>query len=164
MVGFNFPMRGWALCNGQTMSIAQNTALFSIIGTFYGGNGTTTFALPNLQGRFPMHQGTGQGLTPTTVGESKGSSAVSVLFSNLPPHVHTLLAAPGAPTTTDPTGAALATLPRSEPPIYNGGPVNTTLSPAAVEPAGGNVPFQNLQPFLAVNFVIALSGIFPSRN
>lgn len=164
IVGFNFPMRGWALCNGQTLSIAQNTALFSILGTTYGGNGVSTFQLPNFQGLFPLGQGNGPGLPPAVLGEIQGSPTVTVLTSNLPSHNHTLQAAAGPPTTTAPTGAALATLPRSAPPIYAAGPPNASLSPPAISTTGGGQPFPNLQPYLVVTFVIALTGIFPSRN
>ncbi len=164
IVSYNFAMNGWALCNGQLLAINQNQALFSILGTTYGGNGTTTFALPNFQGMFPMHAGQGAGLTAVTIGQAKGAGQIALQASNLPVHTHALNASTGAPTTHDPTGAALATLPRSSPPIYAHATANAALSAQSVASAGAGQPFPCLQPYAVFNFVIALQGIFPSRN
>jgi microcystin-dependent protein len=167
MVGFNFAPRGWALCNGQLMSIAQNTALFSLLGTTYGGNGQTTFALPDLRGRAPLHQGQGPGLTPRTIGESSGSEAVTLLITEIPAHTHLLEASSGTgnantatsnfiASTSDPnTGEAFNSFATA---------ANTTMNPASIGVSGGSQPHENMQPYLCVNFVIALEGIFPSRN
>jgi microcystin-dependent protein len=159
MVGFNFAPEGWALCNGQLMSISQNTALFSLLGTFYGGDGVSTFALPNLQGRVPVHQGTGAGLPTYSVGEVAGAPTITLTTSQLPAHTHSL-AANTAPAVSDvPTGAALA----SSPAFTTSSP-NTTLSATSIGTAGSGVPVSIVPPLLCINFVIALQGIFPARN
>lgn len=167
--GFNFAARDWAFCNGQTMSIAQNQALFSIIGTIYGGNGTTTFQLPNLQGQVPMHWGTGPGGFNTTIGEVQGTSSVTLTTQQTPQHNHMITAAePGE------VGERVAT-PNST--TYLGNMSNrnqgwsnppTNLSaqfaPNAISMAGSSFPHDNMQPYLTINFLIALYGIFPTRN
>lgn len=168
MVGFNFaPRGGWMLCNGQLLAIASNTALFSLLGTTYGGNGTTTFALPDLRGRVPLHQGQGPGLSDYVMGEASGSETVTLINSQMPMHNHALTAnsdAGGASTSTnnfiaspsDPsTGAAAPSFAQS---------TNTVMNPQSIGISGGNQPHQNMQPFLCVNFIIATQGIFPSRN
>jgi microcystin-dependent protein len=167
MVGFNFAPRGWALCNGQLLSIAQNTALFSLLGTTYGGNGQTTFALPDLRGRVPLHQGQGPGLTPRTIGESSGTETVTLLSSQMPAHNHTLAAFNSPGSLDTPTGNVIANIVDPN----TGGPAtlfsataDTTMNPASIGISGGNQPHENMQPYLCVNFVIALEGIFPSRN
>ncbi len=164
MVGFTFAMKGWAMCNGQILPISQNTALFSLIGTFYGGNGTSTFALPNLQGQIPVGQGTGPGLNPIELGEETGLNGITLNANELPSHTHTLTASSTSPTTHSPSGAALATLPRSASPIYASANPNVTMSPQSIGLTGSGTSYPNLQPFLVVNFVIALQGIFPARN
>ncbi len=157
MVGFNFAPTGWFLCDGQTLSISQYTALFSLIGTFYGGNGTSTFQLPNLQGRVPIHQGTGAGLSPVVIGQEGGEQNVTLLQSQMPAHSHQLNA--GAAQTTNQPGSAFSA---------QGGAyataASTTMSAAAIANTGGGQPFSILQPYLVVNFIIAFEGIFPSRN
>ena len=165
IVPYNFAPRGWAFCNGQIMSIAQNTALFSLLGTTYGGNGTTNFALPNLQDRAPLHWGTGPGLSPRTLGETGGSAAVTLIGSQLPAHTHSMLA--------DPTGGGLASpagntwgqpAARTPAPLYRNGSPNTAMSAAALGSTGGSQPHNNWSPFTALSFVIALQGIYPARN
>jgi microcystin-dependent protein len=157
----NFPPRGWAFCNGQILSISQNTALFSLLGTTYGGNGVTTFALPNLQGRFPMHPGQGAGLTPRTLGEDGGESVVTLTPANLAQHSHAMRAssegAASAPVNGLPGTPAAAK-------IYGATSNPTVLADAAVSPSGGAQPHNNMQPYLALNFIIALQGIFPPRS
>ncbi|HVE87103.1 MAG TPA: tail fiber protein [Myxococcales bacterium] len=168
LFGGNFAPRGWALCNGQLLSIAQNTALFSILGTTYGGDGQTTFALPNLQGRFPMHWGNGPGLTPRTLGEVSGSESVTLLTSQMPSHNHVVNATGQDGNTDVPTSALWAKAvdgSSNAVSAYSSG-VNpdTTMNPAAIGPSGGNQPTPVMNPFLCVTFIIALEGIFPSRS
>jgi microcystin-dependent protein len=155
---FNYAPQGWAMCNGQLLPINQNQALFALLGTMYGGNGLTTFALPNLQGRTPLHKGAGR-----VQASAGGAEAHTLTLSELPAHTHTLSATSGAATTVDPTGNALA---NPAFPLYAPfAPANVTvLNPASVSNVGGSQPHPNMQPFLAVNFCIALQGIFPSRN
>ncbi len=161
MVGFNFAPVGWALCNGQIMSIAQNTALFSLLGTTYGGNGQSTFALPNLQSSVPIHAGQGPGLSPYVLGQTGGSEAVVLNLNQLPSHGHSI-ACNTAGGSANPSGNFLGNT--SVPEKMYAATSNATMSPTAVTPSGGNQPHENRQPFLVVNFIIALQGIFPSRN
>lgn len=161
MAGFNFAPRGWALCNGQLLSIAQNTALFSLLGTTYGGDGRVTFGLPNLQGRVPVHQGTGQGLTPRVMGETSGSETVTLISTQMPMHNHLVNVTSADSTSKNPTNGFLG---GTASPIYAAGSNGNTLNPQAVSLAGGNQPHNNMQPYQVVNFIIALTGIFPSRN
>jgi microcystin-dependent protein len=159
----NFPPTGWAFCNGQLLPISQNTALFSLLGTMYGGNGTTTFALPNLQASVPLGQGQGPGLTPRTWGETGGESAVSLLASEMPAHTHTVNAVSepgdGASPGNDLWAASVL---RDR--LYATGGTNATMSPAAIGVAGGSLPHNNMQPYLGLNFIIALQGVFPPRS
>jgi microcystin-dependent protein len=167
IVPYNFAPRGYAFCNGQILSIAQNTALFSLMGTFYGGNGTTTFALPNLQGMAPVHQGQGAGLSPYQIGETAGSQTVTLLQNQLPVHGHTPQCASAAsnPGQQSPAGNVWSPAPgRTPPSMYSSNTPATNMNPGAVAAAGGSGPHNNLSPFLVMNFVIALQGIFPSRN
>lgn len=159
MFGGNFAPRGWALCNGQLLSIAQNTALFSILGTTFGGNGQTTFGLPNLQGRVPLHPGDGPGLSPRVLGEMGGEEAVTLLQTQLPPHSHTASATGGDATTSKPDGAVPASGG-----AYAAASDGSTMSPSFIGGGGSSQPHDNMQPYQAVNFIIALEGIFPSRN
>jgi len=158
IVSFNYAPKGWALCNGQLLPINQNQALFSLLGTTYGGNGQTTFALPNLQGQVPIHMGNGH-----TLGEQGGSTSVTLNQSQMPQHIHVLQATNQdipANRTTDPANNFLG-------PANNlyGQPLNlTALDPSAVSNVGGSQPHNNMMPYLALNFIIALQGIFPSRN
>lgn len=159
---FNFAPRGWAQCNGQILPISQNTALFSLLGTYYGGNGTSNFALPNFQGSVPIHQGTGPGLSPYELGEAGGSTTVTLLANEVPAHGHGFSGDPTAK--KEVTNVANAAPAGAGSPAYSTAPPNTTMSPAMLGPAGGNQPHENMQPYLTLNFCIATTGIFPSRN
>jgi microcystin-dependent protein len=166
MFGGNFAPRGWALCNGQLLPIAQNTALFSILGTTYGGNGQTTFALPNLQGRVAIHPGQSPGTSPYTLGETAGTEQVTLLSNQIPPHNHPLMANSGNAEHPTPTNNVLATATDSQggTGLTYAASANTTMAPNAIGPNSGGQPFSVVQPFQCVNFIIALEGIFPSRN
>ena len=159
---FNFPPKGWAFCNGQLLPINQNQALFSLLGTTYGGNGQTSFALPNLRGRTPIHSGSGH-----TLGEAAGSSAVTINISQLPQHTHTLtsnLCIGGGnvnATLGDPTGAFWANNGKA---MYSSSQGDKVMHPSAVTNVGGSQPHTNMQPYLVLNFCIALQGIFPSQT
>jgi microcystin-dependent protein len=162
MFGFNFPPRSWALCNGQLLSISQNTALFSLLGTTYGGNGTTTFALPDLQGRVPIHQGSGAGLSPYVMGQKSGVENVTLITGQLPSHTHPF--APACSTDDPNAGSPKNNFPAAvSSPIYSSAS-NASMGSSTSGPAGSNQPHTNVQPYLTVNFCIALQGIFPSRN
>jgi microcystin-dependent protein len=158
----DFPPRGWAFCEGQILPIAQNQALFSLLGTTYGGNGQTTFALPDLRGRVPMHFGQGPGLSPRNLGESSGSEGVSLLTTQLPPHTHNVTASSDNGVRTGPANGVWASSARSDA-QYSSTP-DTNMSPAAMGAAGGSAPHNNMQPYLALRFIIALQGVYPSRN
>lgn len=165
MFGFNFAPRGWAFCNGQLLPIAQNTALFSLLGTTYGGNGTTNFGLPNLQGRAPLHPGQAPGLSPYVLGQTGGSETVTLTQNGLPSHTHAMNGSiappPAGGVTPDPTQG----LGRAAGGNAYGAAANlTAMSPQALSLQGGSQPHNNLMPYLTVNFCIALQGIFPSRN
>lgn len=160
---FNFAPKGWAFCNGQLMPLSQNTALFSLIGTYYGGDGKSTFALPNLQGSVPMHSGQGLGLSLRSLGQSGGSRYVTLLTSEIPAHTHTLRASADDGDLNTPGND------RSVAASLNGqaySPLNTPvgMSNAALAMAGGSLPHNNMQPYLALNFCIALQGVFPQRS
>jgi microcystin-dependent protein len=166
MVGFNYAPRGWALCNGQMLSIAQNTALFSLLGTTFGGDGISTFGLPDLRGRVPVHQGDGPATSPYVMGQVGGTETVTLLTSQIPAHTHGLAGFNGAPTTNNPSGAFIATAQTADGDGVNSfaPSTNAALSPASIGISGGSQPHNNLQPYLCVNFIIALEGIYPSRN
>jgi microcystin-dependent protein len=159
---FNFAPKGWAWCDGQLMPLSQNTALFSLLGTTYGGNGKSNFALPDLQGRAPMHPGQGPGLSLHDLGETGGSETVSLLESEIPAHIHTMRAAPEAGEENDPAGAALGVTIGNT--LYNNGSTLAALAPEALAPAGGDQPHNNMQPYLTFYFCIALQGVFPPRT
>lgn len=163
MFAGNFAPRGYALCAGQILPISQNTALFSILGTTYGGNGQTTFALPDLRGRAPVGAGQGPGLPNYTLGEQTGSTSVTLTSNQMPSHTHTIAAAESS-NTTDPSNAFLANDGRSPVNVYNSTTDGTKLNAQAVGPAGGNQPISVQNPILAINYIIATQGIFPSRN
>ncbi|MBX7185195.1 MAG: tail fiber protein [Vicinamibacteria bacterium] len=161
MFGFDFPPRGWAQCSGQIMSIQQNQALFSLLGTTYGGNGITTFALPDLRGRSPLHFGTLSGGGSYVLGQMSGEENHTLIQSEIPLHLHTASGNSGAPDSGDPTGNVWATGTAN---AFSGGTPTAVMNPASVGYAGGNQPHPNMPPYLVVNFSIALVGIFPSRN
>jgi microcystin-dependent protein len=160
MVPFNFAPRGWAFCDGQLMPISQNTALFSLLGTNYGGDGRSTFALPDLQGAAPMHWGDGPGLSSRQIGETGGSQAVTLLATEIPSHAHALTASGDDASTSSPVGAvpALASASQYRP------DADTAMAPGTLAPAGGGQPHNTMQPYLTLNFVIALQGVFPPRQ
>jgi microcystin-dependent protein len=160
----NFAPVNWALCNGQVLPIQQYSALFSILGVTYGGNGQTTFGLPDFQGRAPIHQGQGPGLTPRVVGDANGSSVVTVGSNEMPAHTHQAKAVAAPDTLTDPTGHAWAAVGRSGQAIYATTVPDTQMSFQALAQAGGGQPHNNMQPYLGLNFIIALQGIFPPRS
>ncbi|HYG57718.1 MAG TPA: tail fiber protein [Symbiobacteriaceae bacterium] len=164
IVGFNFAPRGWAFCDGQLMPISQNTALFSLLGTTYGGNGKSNFALPDLQGKAPMHPGQGPGLSLRDLGESAGTSTVTLLESEMPVHTHATNCSSGDPTASRPNGMTWSKVDQGNPPAY--GPLNNpvTMHPWALGPTGGSLPHNNSQPYLTLNFIIALQGVFPPRS
>ena len=161
MVGFGFAPRGYALCNGQLLSIAQNTALFSLLGTTYGGNGQTNFALPDLRSRVPIHQGQGPGLSSYNLGQVSGTETVTLNSQQLPPHNHTVNASATATSKSPANNFPSVTGAGSS---YAATPDGTTMNPGMTTGGGGGQPHSNLQPSLCINFVIALQGIFPSRN
>jgi microcystin-dependent protein len=160
----NFPPLGWALCNGQLLPISQNTALFSLLGTTYGGDGKTNFALPNLQGCAPMHPGQGPGLSDHVLGETGGQTTVTLLPSQMPAHAHSPVGSATAGTTGSPANAVWSAAGRGRPPFYAAGAPNVSLSPSAVGAAGGNQPHNNMSPYLGLTFIIALQGVFPPRG
>ncbi len=162
MVGFNFAPAGWAFCDGALQSIADNNTLFALIGTTYGGDGVSTFALPNLSGRIPLHKGQGPGLSPYVIGQLAGTEEVTLLSSQIPAHTHQVSV---ATTGTRTTSASANLLASGEADIYtHDTSIPATLSAAAVGGAGSGQAHPNLQPYVVVNFVISLFGIFPSRN
>jgi microcystin-dependent protein len=169
IIAFNFAPRGWAFCDGQLLPIAQNTALFSLIGTTYGGDGRSTTALPNLRDRAPMHPGRGPGLTSRRLGEKVGTITTTLTEAQIPSHNHQFIVSKvSPPTSSNPTG--------NFPDFYrdeasgrtemykNDATLNATFSSAAIANAGGSQQHENMQPYLGINFVIALAGIYPSRS
>jgi microcystin-dependent protein len=162
MVGFNFAPRNWALCDGQLLPISQNTALFSLLGTQFGGNGITTFGLPDLRGRVPIHQGNGPGLTPRSIGERSGEESVTLLSSQMPIHNHTLGVNSSGGTSDNPTGNYMAS--NSEGIKQYSNSAGSNANSSSLGNAGGGQPHNNMPPSLCVIFIICLSGIFPSRN
>jgi microcystin-dependent protein len=160
-VPYDFAPRGYAFCAGQLMSIAQNTALFSLLGTTYGGNGQTTFALPDLRGRSAISSGQGPGLAPKTLGEVGGEETVTLLVTQMPAHNHTVQASSSTGSISSPVGNAWAAQARS--PIYSAS-AGTTMALGATSVAGGSQPHDNQSPYLVMNYVIATQGIYPSRD
>ena len=162
---FNFAPRGWAFCNGQLLSIAQNTALFSLLGTTYGGNGQTTFGLPDLRSRMPLHPGQGPGLSDYVLGEMGGSETVTLLATEIPNHTHVVRATSAGGTSADPAAKVWAA-PGATRGLksYNPAPGTGGAMAATAISAVGGQPHNNLQPYLTVNFVIALQGVYPARN
>ena len=161
--GGSFSPRGWAQCNGQLLPISQNTALFSLLGTSYGGDGRATFALPDLRDRFPMHAGDGPGLTPRVLGEVSGQPAVTLQTSEIPSHRHTLRATTSAADSAVPDSSVALAAPQSAA-IYAAANDLVPMADEALAPAGGSQPHENRQPYLATTFIIALQGVYPARN
>ena len=165
MFGFNFAPTGWAMCNGQLLPIAQNTALFSLLGTNYGGNGQSTFGLPNLPGRAPIHSGQGPGLTDRIIGETGGTPTVTLISGEMPVHNHSQGAYNATGNQSSPANhaGAMAKALRQSVNLYSSS--NTaTMNLAALPPVGSSLPHNNLPPFRALNFCIAMQGVYPSRN
>ena len=164
MFAGNFPPQNWAFCDGQLLSIAQNQGLFSLLGTYYGGDGQVTFALPDLRGRLPMHTGNGPGpgLSPRSLGEQGGTESVTLIAAQMPAHSHPLQVDNANGTTASPVGTLLARDPAGTP-AY-GVNAASTLSPQAVASTGGGQPHDNMPPFLAINYCICITGIYPPRN
>lgn len=159
----NFAPRGWAFCDGQLLQIAQNTALFSLVGTTYGGDGRNTFGLPNLQGRAPMHPGRGPGLTPRQLGERSGSESVTLTGAQMPAHTHTMRATNSPAASRDPAGNALARSRGGS--AYRSDAANLeSMDASALPSVGGGQTHNNMQPFLAMYFIIALQGLYPTRS
>jgi microcystin-dependent protein len=160
MFAGNFAPQGRAFCNGQLLAIDQNTALFALIGTIYGGDGQATFALPNLQGRLPLHQGTLSGNT-YSMGQSAGAETVTLTSPQMPNHTHPAVSNSGDGGQASPSGGFWGLAASN---AYSTNAPTAAMNPQALSLAGGNQPHENMSPFLCVNFVIALEGIFPSRN
>jgi microcystin-dependent protein len=162
MVGFNFAPVGWAFCNGQLMPINQNTALFSLIGTFYGGDGVTTFALPDLRGRVPIHQGAGPGLRNYVVGQTGGEEQVSLTIAQIPAHTHPLLGQSALGNSASPTGNIWAAQSRLN--VFSSAVPDSPMGAGAIGMAGSGLPHDNRSPYLSITYIIALEGVYPSQN
>ena len=162
LIAANFPPKGWALCNGQLLPINQNQALFSLLGTQYGGNGSTNFALPNLQGRVVVHAGQGPGLSPRVVGERSGEQAHTLLLTETPAHTHVARGSSAAGTVVAPANTVVPARNAAQIPEW-GTTVNAALGAVAMTSTGGSQPHENMQPYLCLNYVIAVVGIYPSQ-
>ena len=166
--GFNFAPVGWVMCNGQKLGIAQNQALFTLLGTTYGGDGIQTFAVPDLRGRTPLHQGQGPGLSPYVMGQAGGAETVTLMSTQMPSHMHLVSASSASGTKNAPgstsylAAAGLSTA--GTPVTMYGQTANTTMAQMSLSMAGGSQPHNNMQPYLAINWCIATVGIYPSRN
>ena len=164
LVGYNFAQRGFALAQGQLLPISQNTALFSLFGTIYGGDGRTSFGLPDLRGRCALGQGQGPGLSSRPIGEKSGNETTTLAVANLPSHNHLIQGTNQIGNLTGPGTDFLAKTADGDPPQYHNGPPTVTMDPAAITPTGGGQSFSNMQPFLVLNYEVALQGVFPSRS
>jgi microcystin-dependent protein len=163
LVAFNYAPVGWAFCNGQLLAIDQNQALFALIGTTYGGDGQTTFALPDLRSRIALHQGQGNGTSNYTIGQPGGSEQVSLTSNQIPSHTHQAQCVTGGSNSQSPVNGIWAQASVDQP--YKGSTTGTaSMAPGAIGPAGGNQPHPNLMAYQALNYIIALEGIFPSQN
>ena len=162
MFAGNFAPRSWALCDGQLLAISQHDALFSLLGTIYGGDGRTTFGLPDLRGRIPIHMGTGPGLTPRSLGSKAGAERVTVTSNQLPTHTHPFKASSDAGSEINPDGKVLAGSPNIR--VFREVSPSTPLHANSTQAVGGSQQHNNVMPFQCVNFIIALVGIYPSRN
>jgi microcystin-dependent protein len=167
IVPFNFAPNGWAMCNGQLLPISQNTALFSLLGTFYGGDGTSNFGLPDLQGCAPVNFGQGPGLSPYGLGQTGGETTVTLSLSQIPSHTHTASPNAGNGDVNNPQGNTWAKPHLGKTPINiysNTAGSGLNMNPSAFTLTGGNLPHNNMSPYLTLNFIIALTGIFPPRS
>jgi len=162
MFAGNFAPRGWAYCDGQLLAVSQNDALFSLLGTTYGGDGRTTFGLPELRGRIPIHAGTGPGLSPRRLGAKGGAEKATLTTNNLPTHSHQLAASAANADSSLATGKVVAKVSGGN--LYRSTGSQQDLNANAVTTTGGSVPHDNLMPFVCINYIIALFGIYPSRN
>jgi microcystin-dependent protein len=160
--GGSFAPAGWAFCNGQLMPISENDVLFQLIGTTYGGDGAQTFAMPDLRGRLPLHMGTGSSGTTYQIGEASGVEDVTLTTNQIPSHTHPFLATTAAGAAASPLNAVLSASGSSN--VYRQGPGAAVLSNQMVSPTGGSQPHTNMQPYLCVDFIISLFGIFPSQT
>jgi len=158
---FNFAPKGWAFCDGQLLPISQNTALFSLLGVTYGGDGKSTFALPDLQGNAPMHPNQGPGLSDHILGEEGGSETVTLLESEIPAHVHTMMASTQLGLENNPTNQNVAAGDGIN--LFAGANNLAVMSPSFLSPSGGSQPHNNMMPYLTLSFCIALQGVFPPR-
>lgn len=162
MFAGNFAPQGWALCDGQLLAISQNDALFSLFGTIYGGDGRTTFGLPDLRGRVPVHKGQGPGLSNRPIGQKAGAENVTVTVNQLPSHGHPMQATEEPADSANPGGNLAARSTTMD--LYINAGQNANLAPTAITATGGSQPHSNLMPYLCVNFIVALFGIYPSRT
>ncbi|MEI6409095.1 MAG: tail fiber protein [Bacteroidota bacterium] len=162
IVGFNFAPRGWAFCNGQTLPISQNTALFSLLGTTYGGDGRSTFGLPDFQGRVGIQQGQGNGLSLYDLGEASGEETITLLPSELPRHNHNIVTVPDPGDTNVVTDNAIGR--SSGASVYSNAAPTTPMNTVMLSSVGNTLPHNNMQPYLTLNYIIAMQGIFPPRG
>jgi len=162
MFAGTFAPRGWASCDGQLLAVSQNDALFSLLGTIYGGDGRTTFGLPDLRGRIPIHAGSGPGLSQRRLGEIGGAENVTLTANELPSHTHPARCFDGNGTVPGPQDAVWARSPHGT--LYSGNPPDTAMSPSAIQNTGGSQSHDNMMPYQCIHFIIALLGIYPSRN
>jgi Microcystin-dependent protein len=160
---FNFAPKGWAFCDGQLLPLSQNTALFSLLGTTYGGNGTSNFALPNMQGNAAMHPGQGPGLSLHDLGEIGGSETVTLLQTEIPAHSHSLMLSTNTANTSNPSNAVFAASPQKNASVYTSSTANQKDGEYLTQ-AGGSQPHNNMQPYLTLSFCIALQGVYPPRT
>jgi microcystin-dependent protein len=163
IVPFNFAPKGWAFCDGQLLPLSQNTALFSLLGTVYGGDGKSTFALPDLQGAAALHPGQGPGLSLRDLGEMGGAQSVTLLVSEMPAHTHTVNGITILSTTSTPASNMVLSRSANGNAYADAASGFQTFAPEALTPAGGSLPHNNLQPYLTLNYIIALQGVFPAR-
>lgn len=158
----NFAPRGWVFCDGRLLSIANDTALYALLGTTYGGDGITTFAVPDLRSRVPIHQGTGPGLSNYVIGQQSGTETVTLLNTQIPIHTHPVAVSSSAASTGTPSSSVTLGVAAAE--IYIADTADGVMNAQSISVAGGSQPHDNLQPYLALNYVIAIDGIFPSQN
>jgi microcystin-dependent protein len=164
-VGFNFPPVGWVLCNGQLLSISEYSVLFNLIGTTFGGNGQTNFAVPDLRGRSPLGQGTGPGLPTAVLGQAAGTENVTLNGQQIPAHTHPQMALSAAGTVSKPASTmVLANQPTAQISIYGAAASTVSLAPTSIGSAGSSQPHENRQPFNTVNYIISTEGIYPSQS